>query len=256
MSKRSDLLKLEQTHYFKSTFDHKQFKDKILLITTTRSHLQYITKTMNCLLEVLSHRPDAFLVIIDNDSESAIGEYLETLKHPRIDLNLLKVNYGRAVAHNSYFHQYVNDSNLPRVIFSVDPDITFSVDDFDRLIDAVQHLPRIGMLGMRYVDNACNPERGLSRRPREMRGTNGQRYNVSVPLFNNVAGGIFALRGEVVIGRLKGRLFPKSAFALYLNDDGALHDALRRRLFVNGYLEGTLAKHWKSGDIMINDESP
>ncbi len=224
------------------------------MMTTTRNHLKFLKKTMVCLQAVLDHRPDTVLVIIDNASEPDVVDYLKTLSSPQIEVNLLATNNGRAVAHNSYLQQAVRPDDQPAVIFSVDPDITFSVEDFDRLIDAVTNLKRIGMLSMRYVNNACNPESRLNRPPRILRGKSGKQYAVSVPSFSNVAGGIFAIRGDIVMKRLKGRLFPKKSFALYINDDGALHDALRRRFYVNGYLEGTSAKHYKSGNIILNDE--
>ncbi|MEK6557321.1 MAG: hypothetical protein AABZ14_03360, partial [Candidatus Margulisiibacteriota bacterium] len=84
------------------------------------------------------------------------------------------------------------------------------------------------------------------------KGRDGEQYEVVFPFMSNVAGGIFAIQGDIVLNRLKGRLFPKKKYDVYWHDDAALYDALKWR-YRNGYLNGTLAKHYKSGDKIISD---
>ena len=70
---------------------------------------------------------------------------------------------------------------------------------------------------------------------------------------SNVAGGIFAIQGKIVLHELKGRIFPKKMFDVYAYDDASLYDVLKKKGYKNGYLEGTLARHYKSGDNIILD---
>lgn len=162
-------------------------------------------------------------------------------------------NLGKAAVINNYIRTYISESTLPKLFVVIDPDITFSAESFNTLVHAAENIPRIGMLSMRYEKNSCNPESHLIFPPKRIKGSDGKVYSVSIPFMSNVAGGIFAVRGKIVLNRLKGRLFPKKKYDVYWHDDAALHDALKWK-YRNGYLNGTLAKHYKSGDKLISDE--
>ncbi|MDD5456343.1 MAG: glycosyltransferase [Candidatus Margulisbacteria bacterium] len=244
---------LESKPIFHSNFDHSLFKDKILIMVATHWHLDLIKKSFKSILDIVEKRDDVYLTVIDNASESPIKTYLKTLKNKRVEINFVDENLGRAAVFNNYLKTYVNESNLPEIIVVIDPDITFSIKDFEYLVQGVKNLPKIGMLSMRYKKNICNPESNLFFRPKNMKGKDGNLYHVSLPFMSNVAGGIFGIKGRILPKDLNYRIFPKKIYDVYAFDDASLHDVLKRKGYKNGYLNGTEATHHKSGAEFISD---
>ena len=237
---------------FKNDFDHNKFKDNVVVFVTTYWYLHYIKVSLQSLIEVVNGRDDTFIVIIDNNSpEEQIKSYLNSIKNPKIDIQYLDENVGRPLAINLYLKKFVNESNLPAVIVAVDPDITFSSESFDYFIDAIKNIDNIGMLSMRYEDNKCNPEKNVFFRPRKIKGKNGNLYMISVPFLANVPGGIVGIRGDLLKNELDYMLFPmKKYMARDDNHDGILYSKLRWK-YLNGFLNDTLATHWRSGPIFL-----
>ena len=74
-------------------------------------------------------------------------------------------------------------------MISFDPDLAFDSQSVDKIIDALDNIPKLGMLSMRYVNNQCNPERNIWFSPRKFYGKNNQIYKITQPVFANIPGG-------------------------------------------------------------------
>jgi GT2 family glycosyltransferase len=242
-----EIIDLENSIVLSSHYNHDKFKDATVIFIVTYHYLDAIQATFNCILNLLDRRDDIHVVILDNQSTPEIQDYLKSLKHPHIDLNLMGKNIGKALAVNSYGQKYINEGNLPSIVVSIDPDIIFKTDDFNNMIKATLTLKNIGMLGMRYRNNNCNPEMNLFFPSKKIKGLDKQTYRIKSPFLCTVAGPIFAIKGSVFRYTLGYRLFPKTFLATYGGDDSATYDALRKK-FINGYLEGTEVIHLRSAD--------
>ncbi|OGI05965.1 MAG: hypothetical protein A2Y40_04255 [Candidatus Margulisbacteria bacterium GWF2_35_9] len=241
-----ELLKTETADYYVSRFNHLEFKNKIIIFIVTYHHLDAIESCMSCVMDLLEVNPDVYVVVLDNNSDKKIQTYLKSLKHARLDLNFINKNIGKALAVNNYGQKYINKNNLPKAVVSIDPDIIFKIDDFNRMIEAVTNIKKVGMLGMRYKKNNCNPEMNLFFPSRSYKGINNKRYKIKKPFMCTVAGPIFAVNSYVYFTELKNRLFPKKFIATYGGDDSATYSALRWK-YLNGYLENTEVIHLRSG---------
>ncbi|MFA4843578.1 MAG: glycosyltransferase [Candidatus Margulisiibacteriota bacterium] len=204
-------------------------------------------------LPIIAGRDDLQVVVIDNCSDQKIVEYLKNIRQPNILLQLLPANIGKARAANDFLADNLDPQALPRTIWSIDPDILFDRMSFDYLAEAVENLPGVGMLGMRYRKNNCNPEIYVFLPPRNLVGRNGKNYSVSSPFMANVAGGIFAVSGEHLASPLNFRLFPMKEYLCYGPDDSTLYLYLKKHGLTSGYLNGALATHLQS-DVKVAPE--
>jgi hypothetical protein len=199
------------------------------------------------LLALVAQDKNIFLVIIDNGSDADLVEFLRTIRGERILLHLRNNNVGKARSVNDFIAENIGDQNLPGSVWSIDPDVIFDSLSFYLLAEAVCNLPQVGMIGMRYKKNACNPEVGLYFAPRSFPGKNGKTYSLVYPFMANVAGPIFAISGKHLKKPLNYHLFPMKETFLYGRDDAAIYDHLKKSGLKNGYLNGTLAIHLRSG---------
>jgi GT2 family glycosyltransferase len=204
---------------------------------------------MKSVLKVLENHSDVVMAIIDSKSSDDIIDYLKTIKHERIIIEYLDENIGKARAANNFIAKYIDESNLPRTVWSMDPDIILDLSSFDYLLEAIQNVDdRIGLLGMRYKKNECNPEMNLWFPPKKIKGKNNKAYSIVFPVMCCVAGPILAMRGEILSGPLNFKLFPKKFVRVYGGDDSAIYLELKKHGYKSGYLNGTLVTHLKSGD--------
>ena len=88
----------------------------------------------------------------------------------------------------------------------MDPDVVFDVVSFDKLIHALDSIPKLGMLGMRYLDNGCNPERSVWWPSKKIKAKETE-FQVRCPVFANVAGPLFGIQGYVLSHYLGFKLF-------------------------------------------------
>jgi len=225
------------------------------LIILTFYHLPRIVKHVTeGLLKMITGRDRTWVVILNNAVDPELQEYYDSISHPQCFKFDFPFNVGKALASNLFFQEYIHSKNLPQTIVSMDPDIRFSAESLNHLIDASIQLPHCGVLGMRYEDNACNPERNIFFSPKALKGLNNKIYKVSKPFMSNVGGGVFAIQGEKVLRDCNNQLFPVNIsmrkFRPYLADDAALGDALKWK-YINGYLEGSKASHLASGDYIV-----
>jgi GT2 family glycosyltransferase len=225
------------------------FKDKHAIIVVTHMCKPAIVLFMNSILKILDRHPDLVMAVIDSKSSDEIVDYLKSIKHDRIVIEFLEENIGKARAANGFIARYIDESNLPRTVWAIDPDLILDGSSFDYLLEAIQNVDdKIGVLGMRYKKNECNPEKNLWLPPRKIKGKNGKTYRITFPLFCNVAGGILAMKGAVLRDGLRFNLWPKKYIRVYGGDDASLHDELKKQGYQNGYLNGTLVTHLKSGE--------
>jgi GT2 family glycosyltransferase len=229
---------------------HKQnfefLKNSTLIIIVTYRHPELIKLSLKSVIEAIECKENTYVVIIDNHGNTEITEHVLSLISDKIFAFPLPFNFGKALAANFFMKEYITTENLPKTIVSIDPDIVFSKNDFSTLIEASQHLPNCGMIGMRYTKNNCNPERNLYFKPKKITGTNNKDYYLSVPFMCTVAGPIFAVSGDKVYYDCGNELFPKKYIKVYGGDDSAIYAKLRKR-YINGYLEGTEVTHMASG---------
>ena len=229
------------------------FKDKDLIIVAAHHFPDAVALAVNNLLEIIKPRNNTLLVILDSAAHQEVKDYLKTIRHERVLIEHLEKNVGKAGAANNFIARNIDPANLPRTVWSVDPDVLFDPLSFDYLLEAVQNIDRIGMLGMRYKKNKCNPEIYLFFPPKNIFGKNGKTYSVIFPFMANVAGPIFVIPGELLAHPLNFRLFPVKEEKSYCMDDAATHDALRKYGFRNGYLNGTLVNHLRSGKFLADE---
>lgn len=231
------------------------FKDKHAIFVVTHLCKPAIVLFLRNVMEIVIKRhPDAVLAIIDSKSDDDIISYLRTIRHERVVIEYLDENIGKARAANGFIAKHISENNLPKTVWSMDPDILFDATSFDYLLDAIQNIDnKIGLLGMRYKNNACNPEINMWLPPRNIKGQNGKTYSVIFPVLCCVAGPILAMKGKILSGPLKFKLFPKKFIRVYGGDDSAIHNELKKYGYKNGYLNGTLATHLRSGDKLAEE---
>jgi hypothetical protein len=204
-------------------------------------------------LPIVADRSDVQVVVIDNGSEQRVVEYLKNIRQPNVLLQFLPENIGKAQAANEFIASNVDPQALPRTVWSIDPDILFDRLSFALLAEATENLPGLGMLGMRYARNNCNPEIYLFLPPKQLTGENGKTYSVKFPTMANVAGPVFAVSGQHLASPLGLRLFPMKKYYRYGFDDSAVYLHLKKHGLPSGYLNGTLATHLKS-DLKVAPE--
>ena len=225
------------------------FKDKHVIFVVTHLCKPAIVLFMESILPILDKHPDLVMAVIDSRSNDDIIEYLKSIKHPQVVFEFLPENIGKARAANEYIAKHVNEDNLPKTVWSMDPDIILDPASFDHLLEAVQNIEsKIVVLGMRYKKNNCNPEINLWFPAKKIKGKNGKIYSINVPSFCCVAGPILAMKGIVLSELLKFKLFPKKFTRVYGGDDSAIYLELKKQGFKMGYLNGTIVTHLKSGN--------
>jgi GT2 family glycosyltransferase len=161
----------------------------------------------------------------------------------------LPENIGKARAANDFIAKHINEDNLPKTVWSMDPDIILNQESFDYLLEAVENIEsKIVVLGMRYKKNNCNPEINVWFPPKKIKGKNGKIYRISVPSFCCVAGPILAMKGTVLSKLLGFKLFPKKFQRVYGGDDSAIYLELKKQGYKMGYLNGTIVTHLKESD--------
>ncbi len=231
------------------------YSNSILIICTTFNFPDELSKTLRSILNVLNHRSDAYCTIIDNLSKDPkTHEILDGVDHERLTIIKKPINYGKAIATNEYLKETISHTNCPRVLISMDPDMTFDVASFNYLIEALDRIPKLGMLAMRYLNNENNPERSIWW-PAKTFKSNQEKFKVRRPVFANVPGGFFGVQGYVLSHYLGFKLFPKSRNETNIeqgyvkragSDDAFLYDHLKKHGLIQGYLEGTQIEHLKS----------
>lgn len=231
------------------------FQNKVLIICTTFNFPNELSKAIQCILAILNSREDTFCTIIDNLSkDKKVHEILDNINHKNLTIIKKDINVGKAMVTNQYLKETVHQENCPRVIISMDPDVNFKVESFNKLIDAFDNIPKLGMLAMRFLDNEHNPERNLWFPPKTIKA-NDKKFQVSCPLFANVAGPLFGIQGYVLSHYLNFKLFPKTNNQDNIkkgyikragSDDAFLYDELKKHKLIQGYLEGTEIEHLKS----------
>lgn len=229
------------------------YHNKILVLSPTRNFLYPLKLFVESMLRVLESRSDVELVLLDNGSDADTVQYLNSLSHPQLEVRLLLQNIGKPNGINQFIRAELSPHNLPKVLLSIDSDISFSVQSFNTLVEASENIPNLGMLSMRYEDNGFNPEKHLVF-PAKKFNINGVRYSINPPFLCNVAGGIIALDGNL-IQELGFTLYPKAEGKIRYPDDGFLYDLLKKKGRLSGYLNNTLATHWRSADRVAYDET-
>jgi len=225
------------------------FKDKHVIFVVTHLCKPAIALFMESALPILDKHPDVVMVVIDSKSSDDIIKYLKNIKHPQVVFEYLPENIGKARAANGYIDKHINENNLPKTVWSMDPDIILNQASFDYLLEAIENIDnKIAVLGMRYKKNNCNPEINLWFPAKKVKGINGKVYSINVPSFCCVAGPILAMKGEVLSKLLKFKLFPKKFKRVYGGDDSAIYLELKKQGYKMGYLNGTIVTHLKSGN--------
>jgi GT2 family glycosyltransferase len=225
------------------------FKDKHVIFVVTHLCKPAITLFMESIVPILDKHSDLIMTVIDSKSDDEIISYLKSIDHPQIVFEFLDENIGKAHAANEFIAKYIDESNLPKTVWSMDPDIILDPLSFDFLLDAVQNIEgKIAVLGMRYKNNNCNPEINLWFPAKRVKGKNGKTYSINIPSFCCVAGPILAMKGNVLREQLKFKLFPKKFDRVYGGDDSAIYLELKKQGYKMGYLNGTIITHLKSGN--------
>ncbi|RAP31722.1 hypothetical protein DID78_00160 [Candidatus Marinamargulisbacteria bacterium SCGC AG-343-D04] len=223
------------------------FKDSTLIIVVTYRRKNIIQLSIENILNIINKRKNTYMVIINNHSSEEVNTYVRSIDHPQCVNIQLPFNFGKALAANFFFKDYISHKNLPKTIISLDPDTVFSKESFEKLVSASINLPQCGMIGMRYTKNNCNPERNLFFKPKKIKSNSNNIYSLSCPFMCTVAGPIFAVEGKKILNECNNELFPKKVIKVYGGDDSALYNKLRKK-YINGYLEGTEATHMHSGN--------
>lgn len=232
-------------------FDFSKLKDSLLIVVVAYRHPKVIQYSLESLLDIIKSKNNTWVVLIDNNSDCAVKTVLDKLQSDKLIRFSLPFNFGRGLAANFFFKEYISQENLPKTIVGLDPDIVFSKESFDRLIDASENCQKVGMLGMRYLDNSCNPERNLFFKPKKVIGKDNVDYYITSPFMCTVAGGVFAIDAKKIFFECNNQLFPKEKIQVYGLDDSSLYAKLRWK-YINGYLEGTQATHLYSGANRAN----
>lgn len=230
-----------------------RYQNKILVISPTRNYVYPLKLFIRSMWRVLEARPDVILVLLDNGSEEETCKYLKSLSHQQLQVHFFHENIGKPNGINQFIKEELSRSNLPSVLFSIDSDISFSPDSFNKLAEATLVIPKAGMMSMRYVNNTCNPEKHLFFPSKKIQIL-GKTYSVKTPFLCNVAGGCIALKGSL-IEALDFVLYPKAEGKIRYPDDAFLYDLLKKKGYLSGYVNGTLATHWRSADKVEYDDS-
>ena len=224
----------------------KDFNDKHLIITVTYNQLPALELFLNNLLPIIKKRNDFELVIMDSGSESDVVALLNKIKLQNIEVIFHKENIGKAQVVNKFSGERITQYNYPKTIISIDPDILVTERDLNYLIEATENLKGIGMLSMRYLKNGFAAEQNICFPSITRIGANNRKYKLKVPFLCNVAGGVFAIKGEQLVAPLNYVFYPIKYTTAYGPDDAMLSDKFKRLGYLNCYLEGTSALHLKS----------
>tara|TARA_B100000686_G_C16511755_1_gene822515 strand:+ start:101 stop:847 length:747 start_codon:yes stop_codon:yes gene_type:complete len=227
-------------------------KDSTLIIAVLYRMPDIVKVVIDNVLSIISGRPNTWIVLINNNAEEGIKNYFDSVDHKQCLKIDLPFNFGRGLACNFFIKEYLSNNNLPKTIIALDPDIIFTKESFEKLVEAAEQLPQCGMIGMRYKDNECNPERNLFFKPKTLIGINKKKFKLSSPFMCNVAGGIFAIEAKKITTLCDYQLFPKKKIRVYGGDDSALYNCLRWKC-INGYLEGTQAIHLTSAGCIAEE---
>ncbi len=223
-------------------FEKHKLKDSVLIVVVLYRLPSVVKYCLDNLMKIIEKKDNAWLVLINNNAEPGVQDVFRSISGPKIIKFDLPFNFGKALAANFFFKEYISQDNLPKTVISIDPDIIFSKDSYDLLIEASQNLPQAGMIGMRFTQNNCNPERNLFFKSQKCKGQNGVCYFLKKPFMCTVAGPVLAISGEKVFFDCGNELFPKKFIKIYGGDDSAIYNAFRWK-YINGYLEGTEATH-------------
>ena len=206
------------------------------------------------LIPIVRRRPDdTLLVIIDNGSTPDVLAYLKSLAGGNVIVQPRPDNAGRPRAVNEFIAEHLTESNLPASVWVIDPDLLFDQLSFDLLADAVVNLPQLGLIGMRYKKNLCNPELYTFVPPRNLVGTSGRTYSLVFPFMANVAGPVMAMTGRRLMETLKFKFFPFKEYHCYGQCDAVIYDFFKWRGIRSAYLNGTLATHLKSAERVAEE---
>ena len=224
---------------------------KTLIILVTYYFKEKSIPAITSLLSFLDQIPGCRLVILDNNSQDGLQDYLKTINHSQVEVVLLPQNIGKAVAINTYLKEHADILSKADVIISMDGDITFSKESLEHLIAASSSIPSSGMISMRYVDNGYSPEMGFPEKPTTYTVSDKRQYQLYTPEQANIAGGIFAMRSQVIAETLGGKLYPGIDNKVYCSDDYKLYHFLKEKGTINGYLEGAIATHHGEGTYLF-----
>lgn len=228
-------------------------KNKIILLIPTHNAPKELKVFLTHLQKTLSTRTDTKAYIFDNNSDKETKALLKATNHPHLHITYLPKNIGKGNACNNFIRENISKENLPKVLISLDADIIFSPESFDHFTKAASHIPNLGILGMRYTKNPCNPEKRLWQK-KTIKGTDNNHYTIRLPFLCNVAGGILAIPGETLKTHLNYELYPKAEGKTYYPDDAFIHDKLKTKNLKIGYLDGTEATHLKTSIYTILDD--
>lgn len=226
----------------------KDLKDKQLILSVTYNQQPSLELFLNNLLPIIGKRKDLELVIMDSGSDKETVDYLDTIQLTNVDVIFHKDNLGKAKAVNKYSKEMISKDNYPKTIVSLDPDILIKEQDLDYLIEATENLKGLGMLSMRYHNNGFAAEQNIWFPAITRKGSNNRKYKLKVPFMCNVAGGVFAIKGELLNSVLSGIFYPIKYTTAYGPDDAMLSDKFKRLGYLNCYLEGTSALHLRSAN--------
>ena len=231
------------------------YSNKILIICTTFNFPKELSITIHSLLNCIHSRNDIRCIFLDNLSkDQEVHQQLDTLNHPHIKVIKNTINYGKAIAVNTFIEKNISLKNCPRIIISMDPDLKFNSQSLNKLILAMDTIPKLGMLAMSYIKNQHNPERSLWLPAKKIK-TNNHIFKIKQPVFANVAGGLFAIHGYVLSHYLQFKLFPKTKNEENIKKgyvkragsvDAYLYDTLKKYNLIQGYLQETEIEHLKT----------
>lgn len=239
-----------------TNFDVSQFKDKKLIFCVLHYNFTCVELTLKNILKIIEKDTDLFMVLFDSRSSDDIRQLFNTINHPRIHKISLPINFGYNTSVNFYIKDFINKNNLPKTIIRMDADILFSQKDFNTLCEAIENLPRFGVLGLSWKKNNCNPQMNTFFKPKTFKGLNSTSYKIRMPFLTPIAGGIMAIKGSILeyldYELFQPRLLPKQYLKVLPvgGADSALYNALKGK-WKMGYIENTTAYHLKSRDNTI-----
>lgn len=235
----------------------QKFKDATIIFMVVHYEFECVHLTLLNLLSIIETMDNTYLIIINSNASAKIVEFLDEIKSNKVDRVDLPINFGFNHSVNHYIKDFINDQNLPQVILRMDADILVKKNDFEALVDAINHLKKYGTLALSYEDNRCNPERNVLK-AKSITGTNGKTYSIRHTFFCPVAGGIMGIRGDILKNDLNYQMFqprylPKRFLSVRAvgGADSSLYNALKGKYKV-GYIANTKALHMKSrtGDVI------
>jgi hypothetical protein len=239
----------------------KKYKGANIIFMVVHYEYECTRVTLLNILAIIDEMPDTYLVLINSNASLKIKALVESIQSNKVDVVNLPINFGYNHGVNYYIKDFISSKNLPKCIVSLGSDILFNKKDFELLIEAVENLPKYATLSLSYDNNKYNPERNVLK-SRWKKGENGKAYAIRHTFCCPVAGGIMAIRGDIVQDHLDFELFPPKYIPKVFQRvvavggaDSALYKAIRWKFRV-GYLAETRALHMKSrtGDIDIPKE--